>query len=158
MLEGSGYAISGKSQFQIFVIETGEFTLNSVTLNYGYNGWGGAISNEGIVHIYDSLFSDNFADAQGGAVYNEGELYISNSKFVDNYAGYGGAIENFGILHIEATTFATNAAEYGGGAIDDDYAAELTISDSTFVSNSAGWGGAILGGGALRISSSELLE
>ena len=161
-LEGTGYEISGGGEFQILRIETGDLTLNAATLSYGYNGWGGAISNEGTVHIFDSQFAGNFADAQGGAIYNEGELYISNSTFNHNYAGYGGAIQTSGVAHIESATFINNVAEYGGGAIDSgvvDTSAlndpELAIMNSAFRGNSAGWGGgAILAEHALSISGS----
>jgi len=163
-LEGSGYTISGSGQFQILRIETGELTLNAATLSYGYNGWGGAISNEGAVHIFDSQFSGNFADAQGGAIYNEGELYISNSSFQYNYAGYGGAIQTSGLAHIESATFINNVAEYGGGAIDSGvvdtsalHEPELAIMNSAFRRNSAGWGGAILAEHALSISGSDFV-
>lgn len=160
-LEGSGYTISGSGQFQILRIETGELTLNAATLSHGYNGWGGAISNEGAVHIFDSQFFGNFADAQGGAIYNEGELYISNSSIQYNYAGYGGAIQTSGVAHIESATFINNVAEYGGGAIDSgvvdtstlDYP-DLTISNGVFRGNIAGWGGAILAEYRMRISGS----
>ncbi len=164
-LEGSGYTISGNGQFQILRIETGKLTLNAATLSYGYNGWGGAISNEGAVHIFDSQFYGNFADAQGGAIYNEGELYISNSSFQYNYAGYGGAIQTSGVAHIESATFINNVAEYGGGAIDSgvvDTSAlndpELAIMNSAFRGNSAGWGGAILAEHALSISGSDFVR
>ncbi|MCY4064081.1 MAG: hypothetical protein OXG53_17045 [Chloroflexi bacterium] len=163
-LEGSGYTISGSGQFQILRIETGELTLNAATLSYGYNGWGGAISNEGTVQVFDSQFSGNFADAQGGAIYNEGELYISNSSFQYNYAGYGGAIQTSGVAHIESVTFINNVAEYGGGAIDSGvvdtsalHEPELAIMNSAFRGNSAGWGGAILAEHALSISGSDFV-
>ena len=164
-VEGGGYSISGSGQFQILRIESGDLTLNAATLSYGYNGWGGAISNEGTVHIFDSQFYGNFADAQGGAIYNEGELYISNSSFQYNYAGYGGAIQTSGVAHIESATFINNVAEYGGGAMDSgvvDTSArndpELAIMNSAFRDNIAGWGGAILAEHVLSISGSDFVR
>ena len=164
-LEGSGFAISGGSQFQIFVVETGELTLNQATLSYGYGGWGGAISNEGVLRISNSVFTGNFADFQGGAIYSEGDLYIRKSAFLYNYAGYGGAILGSGFTQIESSIFDSNEAEFGGGAIDSgvvDTSAldnpELAISNSSFHGNVAGWGGAILAEYVLNISDSDFVR
>ena len=160
-LEGSGYTISGGGQFQILLIETGKLTVNAVTLAYGYGGWGGAISNEGVLHISDSVFSGNFADYQGGAIYSEGELYISNSIFRDNYAGYGGAIHASLLTRIESSAFESNEAQFGGGAIVSDWVdpevpddPELAILNSVFRGNLAGWGGAVLADYIMHISGS----
>lgn len=165
MFEGEGYTISGGFQFQIFVVETGDLKLSEVTLSNGYAGWGGAIRNEGVLHISNSVFTGNSADYLGGAVYSEGELQVRYSTFNGNYAGYGGAIQTSGVGLVDSVTFSNNVAEFGGGAINsgvvdtsipDD--PELVILNSTFSGNIAGWGGAILAEGALSVSSSAFIS
>ena len=161
ILEGKGFTISGGFQFQIFVIEKGELWLNEVTLSNGYAGWGGAISNEGLVRISNSVFNGNYADYQGGAVYSEGELQVRDSTFDRNYAGYGGAVQISGVGLIDSVDFTNNEAQFGGGAIDiglvDTSTAvypEVAILNSRFSGNIAGWGGALLAEGALSITGS----
>ena len=120
-IEGGGHAISGGFQFQILIIETGEVTLNEVTLTNGYATVGAAQSatKANCASVID-VFSGNFADFQGGAVYSEGELYVSNSVFIENFAGYGGAIHASYLTHIESSIFERNEAEFGGGAVWND--------------------------------------
>jgi Chlamydia polymorphic membrane protein (Chlamydia_PMP) repeat len=85
---------------------------------------GGAILNEGTLEVGNSEFRSNTAN-EGGAIYNEGDLIVSGgwgvigelpgvkSLFVDNLAPEGGAISSKAAGHaavISDTQFVTNTA------------------------------------------------
>ena len=169
VIEGNDHSISGNGEFRIFYVEaSGDLTINNASLRDGIalpaqppgysNAYeiGGAIYNEGVLTIRDSVFSDNSAVEGGGAIFNwrEASVSISESEFSDNSAAYGGAIDNSGELTISDSDFSGNSSVNQGGAIDNR--GELTISDSNFSDNSAPQlGGAIDNSGELTISGSE---
>ena len=125
------------------------FSGNTVT-----DGSGGAIHNLGntVIAGTDSTnlvtFDGNKAKWNGGAIFNEGTLNISNALFNQN--GFvdgstttkGGAIRNESTnnpasLTLSDTTFSSNSAE-NGGAIFNDSGSTLTINPNVaFNSNSA---------------------
>ena len=109
------------------------------------------------------------ASASGGVIINQGQLVLRNDLISGNQlapinggsnGSSGGAIyNNAGILDVDHCTFSGNAAGNGsvgasgasggpggaggnGGAIYNDPNSVATITDSTFVNNSAGAGGA----------------
>ncbi|MCQ2380274.1 MAG: right-handed parallel beta-helix repeat-containing protein [Victivallaceae bacterium] len=113
--------------------------------------YGGAIYNSaGTMAITDSTFFGNTAAYNGGAIYNDGSATISGNTFANNTAAYnGGAIYNdtppaaaCGTT-VSRNIFANNTAGTCGGAICNLDNSTVTITDSTFVGNSAGIGGAI---------------
>ncbi|MCA9238465.1 MAG: hypothetical protein KDA44_23500, partial [Planctomycetales bacterium] len=114
--------------------------------------------NAGVVATVEGLtFADGYAD-QGGAIVNLGELTVRGGVFRENTAdpglggagGVGGAIASYGPLHIANSLFELNTAELGGGINSAD---GLTIVDSTFSRNQAGFNG-----GALRIFGSSTIS
>lgn len=123
------------------------FSGNTVT-----DGSGGAIHNLGnaVIAGTDSTnlvtFEGNKAKWNGGAIFNEGTLNISNALFNQN--GFvdgstttkGGAIRNdnnHASLTLSNTTFSSNSAE-NGGAIFNGSGSTLTINPNVaFNSNSA---------------------
>lgn len=125
------------------------FSGNTVT-----DGSGGAIHNLGnaVIAGTDSTnlvtFDGNKAKWNGGAIFNEGTLNISNALFNQN--GFvdgstttkGGAIRNestnnHASLTLSNTTFSSNSAE-NGGAIFNDSGSTLTINPNVaFNSNRA---------------------
>ena len=78
--------------------------------------------------------------------------------------GQGGAIFNWGTVRVEGCTFSENRVYSGGGAIYNDYGGTLTVVDSVFSGNSAGYtsadgpgysaGGAIFNHSRLRVEGS----
>lgn len=122
--------------------------------NKATDGSGGAIHNLGntVIAGTDSTnlvtFDGNKAKWNGGAIFNEGTLNISNALFNQN--GFvdgstitkGGAIRNESTnnpasLTLSDTTFSSNSAE-NGGAIYNDSGSTLTINPNVaFNSNSA---------------------
>lgn len=152
-IEGGGYSINGNYEHRIFKISRGTLIIRQLTITRGYAVSGGAIFNDGALHLIDSNFTDNSATGGetkdgGGAIHNNGELIVTNCKFTKNssnsdslYDGYGGAILSNGDLTVSNSKFIDNIADRGGGAIHSDGA--LNITGSEFARNSAGGGGAI---------------
>jgi hypothetical protein len=142
---GSPVTIDGQKLGQIFVIgpSSGAVSINGgthgITLEGGYAdpGNGGAID-------YESTFAN-------------ASLNVTNLTFTDNAATNGGAIyagANTGPVTVDSSTFGSStipgnaaAATGNGGAIDYEGSSSLkitgTITNTTFVDNTADNGGAV---------------
>ena len=119
----------------------------------------GAIDNwsdEAILHISDSEFSNNHAAQFGGAIDNGGSLTIEGSAFYDNSADAGGAINNFTALGLSDSIFSGNQARSGGAIRSSRDQATMDIRGSQFSDNSARFGGAVnINQGYANISATE---
>ena len=121
---------------------------------------GGAISsdNSGATLTVDrSTFTGNTAQ-EGGGIFTQSATSITNSTFTRNRAtlfGGGALVSAVGTTKIAGDTFSANSGP-GGGAIDND--AEVNITDSTFVGNTAGanGGGALQNFGAMTVTYSTV--
>jgi CSLREA domain-containing protein/uncharacterized repeat protein (TIGR01451 family) len=135
---------------------TGDVTFKD---NNSFAGeYGGAIYtdyDQTVFSLTGATFEDNEAD-YGGAIYlntytNEDTVQqsITDSTFISNNAPdeEGGAINlEYGNLTVSHSTFTGNTSNDGdGGAIyeDTDSGQRLTLTDSTFDSNSAYYGGVL---------------
>ncbi|MDO4586846.1 MAG: hypothetical protein Q4C95_06045 [Planctomycetia bacterium] len=171
----SGYSVTGGAIFNLGAIELE--TGNSFSSNKAWKG--GAIFNSGNLDIAESnSFSDNEAGIQGGAICNTYFKYDNNAyrgiltitgttqnpvEFTNNTANTGGAIGNWGAATIDYASFGENTAALNGGAvyndkyisseISDAQKATLSISNSTFTSNSAFRGGALVAATESRVES-----
>jgi MBG domain (YGX type)/Bacterial Ig-like domain (group 3) len=118
--------------------------------------YGGALENSSgaTMSITGSTFAINrSASAEGGAVNNAGTMTITSSLFNYNCAGCpsgasysGGAIANGGTMSISGSSFYQNRADMvsgGGGAIWASTSTSTSITNSSFMMNTAGAGGAI---------------
>jgi streptogramin lyase len=131
---------------------------------------GGGVYNSGALTVSNSTISSNFASAGGGiengdldrsgAIVPAGRLTISHSTISFNTAssGAGGGIDNTGTLLVQNTIASGNSASgYGtgnGGGIANR-GGTLTVSSSTFSSNTAYAGGGIYSGpGAATVATS----
>lgn len=130
-------------------ISNTEFHDNSVVRNPAR---GGAIYlTDGNIVISNSTFVNNSATSLGGAIYasndilndNTVEAFITQSSFNNNRADTsGGAIAVSDSIQINRCFFVNNTAKRGGGAtlvIRDN--SSISVSDSTFNSNSASFCG-----------------
>ncbi len=152
--DGGGGAIwSTQDAGQTLTVKNSVFERNAGTL------YGGAILlyDDAAMVISGSTFTDNATNSEAGAIahYSTSPITITDSTFVRNVTdSLGGAISLWGSgtpsgeSVIENTTFQNNSsgADGNGGAISmDSDIAPLTVSDSTFLRNSAGdaEGGAI---------------
>ena len=142
-IDGAGYTISGNNRYRIFTVRGGDLTVNELTITKGFGDWGGAIANlNGTLDVLNSTLKANEA-LEGGAIGNDGILYLSNSMIDSNVAEIGGAVYNEnGQIRIANTTFNLNRANGKGGALYFK-SGELAANDSTFSYNSASKGGAI---------------
>lgn len=163
--------IDGNAIDRVFHILGGAtVTISGVTIKNGYinNSVGGGLYNaEGTVTLTNVIISDNEADnlgglnnaGTGGGIFNSGTLTLTESIVRDNTAQTrskgigGGGIYNEAALSIENSTISGNNADgsgAGGGGLQNTggaglsiNAAEATIVNSTFSSNSATLGGGI---------------
>jgi autotransporter family porin len=117
-------------------------------------GNGGAIDNVNTMTVTGSTFTDNTATGNGGAIGSNGILNVYSSTFTGNTANNGGAIINYKNFIASGSTFTGNSATNSGGAIYTQGTIPVTISSSTFSSNTASWGGAIANGGTLTVTGS----
>jgi predicted outer membrane repeat protein len=139
--------------------------FNNCIFRNNYAAYGGAIySEKGTVTITNSRFEGNHADNGGGAVaaLNGVNLTIDNCEFLEDYSTYdaGGAVYLFNVssANIQNSQFANCHAAIGGAI--SSLISPITIFNSTFNKNGAGWiGGAVFGMyGNLTSSNSDYSE
>jgi CSLREA domain-containing protein len=121
------------------------------------NNWSSAVSNSGVLHVSDTLFSSNET-----GVGNNGTAYIKGSRFLDT--GYNSAVGNAGTLTLDASEIAgTRISPYlfycdEGGAV---YAGPgtTTIKDSYIHDNQSHFGAGVYArGGQLNIIGSSIVD
>lgn len=92
--------------------------------------------------LTDSVISGSgtaWASSGGGASFSNGEYSVEGSQFVGNQAYIGGAIYVAGIssrLTVSDSTFSSNYAGYGGG-VGLEHGSALEVSDCEFDTNTA---------------------
>ena len=157
---GAGHVtLSGENKYSIFNVVQGSLAISGLTLSNGVGGGeiGGAVTvhGESTFLAVGCTFSNNRASGSygGGAILSSAIVrlvdctFTGNGSFLaNNSGGSGGAISSFWLsdLAVERCTFYSNHADGSGGAIyvwsseKDAY-----VTNSTFVNNSANWGGGI---------------
>lgn len=128
VIAGNGLVtLSGEDLRQIFLVSAGaSLTLTDLTLIDGDFGSGGAIyiASGGEVMIFRTFLISNRAEAggNGGAIYNAGKLHIEQSSLGSNISGGdGGAIYNDGgEVTVIDTTLISNQAVNGGGILNNN--------------------------------------
>ncbi len=136
--------LSGNDKSNIFVVSK-DVKVNIIGLNFVHgfksNEYGGAITNEGKLTIFNSTFSNNYAFGGSISSSSGSELTIYNSLFRDNDASNGAAIYNYqGKLTIYNSTFLYNKCNEG--TIYNIYA-PFSLYNSTFMYNTAERGGGV---------------
>jgi predicted outer membrane repeat protein len=144
--------ISGNHNGRIFTILGGrDAIVNDITLADGFDsgqngGHGGAILNEGFLHVNGCAFTGNSVtnsaagDGHGGAIENNnGVLSLRNCTFTYNSAQGGGALYTTGSCDVRLCTFTKNFVAFngggGGGAIVNR--GTIHVYDSTIADNTA---------------------
>ncbi len=126
-------------------------TFEGLTIKNGDAGEhnGGAIyfHHSSSSSFTDCIFASNSAN-WGGAVYYERSSFSSsftNCTFTSNSANWGGAVYYFfSSSSLTNCTFISNSSSSNGGAIFFNHSSPLTtVTNCTFASNSANWGGAV---------------
>jgi predicted outer membrane repeat protein len=140
--------------------------VNTVfTGNQVGTGYGGGVENDGLLIITGCTFAGNV----GGVLYNSGTVIVTHSAFRDNWNPYGaGAVFMYSsdlsaTLDVSGSTFERNGSAYIGGAIYNPYMGSsgmgvVTVTNSSFISNSAPQGGAIYSRGWLTLINSILVS
>jgi CSLREA domain-containing protein/uncharacterized repeat protein (TIGR01451 family) len=143
---------------------TAKITQSTFTNNIASDDDGGAIYvDNGALNIDSSSFSGNDSE-YGGVIYDNGSstMTLTNSRFTGNTA-YDAAV-----LYLDSsasTTYAlkgdefdnNNASYEGVGDIEDD--SSLTVTDSSFVGNSGGYGGVFyIDSGSLSMTNATMSE
>ena len=91
-------------------------TLEDLTIENGYDTFGGGILNDGTLTLTDSTVSGNGNgnDAGGGIYNNGGTMTIADSTIANNTASYGGGIVNRGTMTVIASTISGNTCTSSG--------------------------------------------
>jgi predicted outer membrane repeat protein len=144
----------------IYIFNDSTVNISNSTIYANSATSGGGIYNQGTLSLTDVNFDSNIATLDGGAIDNEdGTVTITRGTLINNFAGnYGGGIYSNNedqtvydqTVSVTDSTFDSNSAKAGGG-IYNEYG-NLIVSGSTFVNNTAGVGN---GGG---INSQDYME
>ena len=146
---------SDLSSNSIFIVRSGEFTVENIVFKNNKAQYGAAIDIRGQsasnlldlnVTVNNCSFDNLEATKQGGAIYvyyTKGNLAINNSNFTNSIAsGWGGALtvaysayENALNLEIDNCIFDNNSGNNGGAAYL--MANTISISNSNFTNNNA---------------------
>ncbi|MEH2058920.1 MAG: hypothetical protein V7K97_22740 [Nostoc sp.] len=175
--------IKDNSADRVFDIGKGVTSaINGLTITNSYKGkaGGGAISNEGILTLSNSIITGNTANNNvtlyvqliggGGGIYNTGSLTLNNSIITGNIAnsivtdadgkiieyeggGIGGGIYNTGSLTVNYSNITENSAVQGGGI---DNSGSLTVNHSTISDNDNSNSNIPIGGGIYNIDIATL--
>ena len=132
--------------------------------NSASKGGGGAIYDADLVK--NCTFINNHVSNTGGAIYDVGE--VIESRFINNSASFAGAIYYDGIaaFHVYNSVFADNHAEKSGGAIYsnkydyyyDRFISSTNVHNSSFINNSANYGGVIYSEGDVNSHDSNFIS
>jgi hypothetical protein len=144
-------------------ITSSSLTGNSTVWVNGSGGMGGAVYNEGSLHVTNSNVIGNRADNVygGGIAHYDGSAVVINSTFTDNSTYQGGGIYSRAPLTVTGSTFTRNTAAYGGGISNRGVG---NLNSTTFISNTAdrtfsftGDGGGIFNAGTLQVASGKFI-
>ncbi len=106
----------------------------------------GGIFASGVTTIRNSTIANNTTQENGGGIYNVGDLTIRNANISNNTSAiHGGGLDTSeGNVTVNDSTFTNNIAKIDGGAIRIlGTGITLTVTNSQFLDNTAGFGGAI---------------
>jgi fibronectin-binding autotransporter adhesin len=167
---GGDCAMSSAIVFSISGQITLDSTLPAITGSASINGSGEDITIDGansfqVMHVNSNAtlnlssltIADGDSGADGGGISNGGSLTVSNCTLSNNTASEkGGAIFNADSaeLNLSQSTVVDNSASRGGGIFNNNSSPSgiaVRVTNSTFVKNSAGNGGGIFNGGGSLI-------
>jgi|RhiMetdeSRZDD1v2_1073273.scaffolds.fasta_scaffold178291_2 hypothetical protein len=122
-IEGNGATIARQGNAPAFrlmaVANSGDLTLQRVTLSGGFSPVAAGVYNSGTLTIENSTISGNTANFNGGGVYNAeyGTVTIENSTISGNTASTGAGLFNVGLTTIFNSTISGNIANSRGGGV-----------------------------------------
>ena len=156
---GAGILVGGTSAVKKVTLNMNNCVVSGNVNNATGGDFGGGITfyNYAQSTITNTLFSGNQSAVAGGAIsilMSNVTVSISQSLFYNNSSlptpGEGGAIflnSGAGTLSLSNTTFVSNSAVQGGAILNQGGGTTLTVLNSTFANNASdtGYGGAIGG-------------
>ena len=163
-LRGNGKTIDADGKQFLTLGEGKKLIIRNITIANAKAEKGAAIINHGTLTTQNNVnFKNNEALYYGGAIYNTGNLSLSTTNFTNNKVttisdatlnDYGGAaVCSLGKLTVQRSNFVENLAAYDvtsgndggcGGAINIlNTTQDVSITNSNFTKNGAGYGGAI---------------
>ena len=119
------------------IFNAGTLTLNRVTVSNNWAGAGGKAGNLTCTLLGPKCSSTGGNGGDGGGVFNTGSLTINNSTFSGNRAGNGGA---FGTETCASSCSSLSGLGGDGGGVFNSGTAPVTVTKSTFSSNSGDTG------------------
>lgn len=134
-IEGNGARVRAQGGVRLIAVaNSGELTIQNVTLSGGSSSNGGAVLNNGTATILNTTITRNSASSHGGGVLNQGTLLIQDSAISGNSARmFGGGIANGGCLLSSSPYF--SPFYYYGPYCSYFYTGVLTIVNSTISKN-----------------------
>jgi hypothetical protein len=119
------------------ITNSGVLIINKSVISNNEASFGGGIDNEGIITILNSTISGNKAIASFAGIRNVGEATIINSTISGNQADfYAGGIFNSNVMSIANSTIANNSALNGGGIFS--FGGADIFLNNTIIANSIG--------------------
>ena len=141
---GQNITLSGGNKSRLFQIDSGNVTINHLTLSDGKSKDGGAvhINSGATLFLNDCTIYNNQTTGSshrgGGIFIDTGAVVAINRCLIDsnksNGNEYGGGIFNQGQLTLNNSTITNNDANNGGGGLYNGASAK--INNSTFSANS----------------------
>ena len=142
---GQNVTISGEDAVRVFYVSDvgASLTLKNLSVIKGdaketdLGGHGGGVYSIGALTVEACNFSSNNAEWNGGAIYCNftGDFFITDSTFSSNGAIHSGGAIWANALEVTSSTFISNTANYGGAIIHSSQT--VTVTNSTFSGNFA---------------------
>ncbi|BAP55042.1 hypothetical protein THII_0745 [Thioploca ingrica] len=166
---GQNITLSGGNNNRLFQIDSGNVTINHLTMRDSKSADGGAIHvNSGALFLNDCTIANNkniSTSHQGGGLFiGTGAVVEINRCLIDSNSangdpGHGGGIFNQGKLTLNNSTVANNDANKGGGGLYNESGASAEINNSTFSANftaQQNQGSNLYNGGTLKLRNTIL--
>ena len=146
--ENSYHVLTGVGAGETAVLDG--FTVRAGNANGGgeQDQGGGLRSPGGVLSVYNTQFTDNYASGDGGGMYHaDGALTVVDCEFTDNESGLagGGLWKGAGTGALEGCFFSGNEAGSDGGGMCNDGGANGSMSyvGCVFSANSSQRGGGL---------------
>ncbi|GAB5517215.1 MAG: hypothetical protein Rhob2KO_49400 [Rhodopirellula baltica] len=136
--------VGGSAERGGAIFNSGHLVISNAAIANSIAVEGGAIYNTGSVLGDQVAFVGNRASGGqgGGAVNNQGLLDLTDSVLVENESIYfGGAISTAGVVRLSSTAVTSNVSEFGSGIaiLGGQYSGQVsTAGESIIAGNSAG--------------------
>lgn len=144
VIEGNSSANSGGGG-QVWLASP--LLLHNISVTGNTAGWGGGLAiTDCTFSVTDSVFEGNASTGNAGAlnVWGGSVGHLERVEFVGNTGGLAAGLDvHASEVAVADCVFARNVSVSSGGAVRAREGASLTVQQSEFLGNSAGWGGGV---------------